>query len=260
MSVSQLIEKEEFSHVFQPIFETNTWGKIGYEAFLRTPFAANPEMAFREAKQENLLFELDSLSIQKAVRTYFSEGSQKDSYLFVNIFPSSIIHSNFLSTLKAIITEKNHYRQNENDSMKLVFELVKTEFISDSDLHTLKERIGQIKENGILIAINDVWKGRNSLKLLFDVNPTFLKLDKYFAEALVQSEQKQLLIELLIQYCIQNNCKLILEGVERNVDLAVAKSIGVCFSQGYLLGKPETYKITPEISQDMQKIDRLFDF
>ncbi|HEY2420675.1 MAG TPA: EAL domain-containing protein [Neobacillus sp.] len=260
MSVFQLIEKEEFSHVFQPIFETKTWGKIGYEAFLRTPFAANPEMAFKEAKQENLLFELDLRSIRKAVHTFFCEGAHKDSCLFVNIFSSSIIHSNFPSILQAIITEKNHYSQDENDSMKLVFELIKTEFICDSDFQILKERIGQIKDHGILIAINDVWKERNSLKLLFDVNPTFLKLDKYFAEALVQSEQKQLLIELLIQYCVQNNCKLILEGVERNVDLAVAKSIGVCFSQGYLLGKPEAYRITPEISQDMQKIDRLFDF
>lgn len=242
MSILQAIEYEEFYHVFQPIFETNNWGEIGYEALLRTKFSSNPEIIFQKAKKEKQLFELDSRSIQKAVRTYFTEGSKKDGYLFVNIFPSTIIHPNFPSFLKMIIVEKDGYRQQGNVDIKIVFEILESEFISDSNLQIFKERVNQIKEDGFLIAIDDIGKGFNALPLLIEIDPNFLKLDRYFSKDLVQSKQKQSIIDLLNQYCEHFCCKLILEGVEKNVDLDVAKLIGVRFIQGYLLGRPGLLK------------------
>ncbi|MDQ0199184.1 EAL domain-containing protein [Neobacillus ginsengisoli] len=236
MSIQQVIENEDFYHVFQPIFEINNWSKIGYEVLLRTSFSANPEIAFQEAKREKRLFELDSLSMQKAVRSYFSEGPQTDGYLFINVFPSSIVHPDFLSVLKTILTEKSLHSHQENT--KIVLEIAESEIISDTHFEAFKEKIAQIKEHGILIAIDDIGKGYNALQLLIEIAPNFLKLDRYFAKDLCQSKQKQTMIDLLIKYCDQYNCKLILEGIEKDVELAAAKYIGVRFTQGYLLGRP----------------------
>lgn len=238
MSIQQVIENEDFYHVFQPIFEISNWRKIGYEVLLRTKCATNPEKIFQEAKKENQLFELDSLSIRKAVRTFFSEVSQKDGYLFINVFPSSIIHPKFPSLLNTVIAEKNIYSQQDSIHTKIVFEIAESEMISDVHFETFKERIAQIKEHGILIAIDDIGKGFNTLQLLIEIAPNFLKLDQYFAKDLFLSKQKQTMIDLLIKYCDQHNCKLILEGIEKDTELAAAKYIGVRFTQGYLLGRP----------------------
>jgi EAL domain-containing protein (putative c-di-GMP-specific phosphodiesterase class I) len=236
MSIQQVIENEDFYHVYQPIFEINSWNKIGYEVLFRTNFASNPEIAFQEAKRENQLFELDSLSLQKAVRSYFSEGPQKDGYLFINVFPSSILHPQFPSILKTIMAEKSIYSHHEN--IKIVLEITESEKIADAYFEAFKERIAQIKEHDILIAIDDIGKGYNAFQLLIEIAPNFLKLDRFFAKDLSHSKPKQTMIDLFIKYCDQYNCKLILEGIEKDVELAAAKYIGVHFTQGYLLGRP----------------------
>jgi EAL domain-containing protein (putative c-di-GMP-specific phosphodiesterase class I) len=238
LSIRDVIESEDFHHVFQPIFSTKNTKKIGYEALIRSNFAPNPETVFKLARKEKQLFELDSRSIQKAVRTFYSEGSRLDGYLFVNICPSTIIHSNFPSILQEIMSVRNNSSQLVNESIKIVFEISESENITDSTLQVFKERISKIKDYGILVAIDDIGKGFDALTLLIEIEPNFLKLDRYFSKDLFKSRQKQTMISLLKKYCDQNNCAVILEGIENDLDLTVAQSIGILFVQGFLLGKP----------------------
>jgi EAL domain-containing protein (putative c-di-GMP-specific phosphodiesterase class I) len=239
--IQQVIEQEDFYHVFQPIYDIVDRKEIGFEVLLRTNFVSNPELAFQEAKKEKKLFELDSRSIQKAIMTYFSEGSLKNGYLFVNIYPSTILHPNFPLFLKEIMTDKNVCRQMENQTTKIVFEISESEHISDSNLQLILKRFEIIKEYGILIAIDDIGKGFN-LPLIIELAPNFLKLDRYFSKNLSQSKQKQMFINLLKNYCDHYNSILILEGIENEIDLDISKSLGIRYVQGYLIGRPGLLK------------------
>lgn len=242
MSIQDVIRNEQFYHVFQPIFDTVDLRKLGFEALLRGDIEPSPKKLFNEAIQEEQLFELDSGSIQKAVRTYFSESPRNEGYLFINVLPSTIIHRNFPSFLKQIMFDISNYCQIENYSKLIVFEISESEDISIFNLKTFTERIKLIKEAGILIAIDDIGKGFDHLSLLIELEPHFIKLDNYFSKDLFKTKQKQLLLRLLLNYCFENNCNLILEGIEEELDFSVAKSIGVRFGQGYLLGRPGLLK------------------
>ncbi|MBO1515067.1 EAL domain-containing protein [Metabacillus bambusae] len=232
MSIEELIKNNDYFHNYQPIYNISNWKIAGYEGLLRTKKFPNPEFAFLTAKKEKQLYELDSRSIHKAVITYNAAGFTKtDGYLFLNVFPSTILHANFPLFYKKIITDDNLSCQ------QIVFEISDLESITD--LTTLKQKIIELKIQGFLIAIDDIGKGNSDLRAIIELEPEYIKLDRYFSDNLLESKQKQDFIQMFINYSENYNTKLILEGLENEKDLAVAKSLGITYAQGYILGKPK---------------------
>lgn len=232
MHVTDFTE-EKIYHYFQPIYGLKNLKRWGYEALLRP----NPENFFREAKKAKQLFELDSRSIYKALATYQSAGlSRKDGNLFLNILPSTVSHPNFLYFLEQII--ESHYLE----SQQIVLEISETECIDDFD--TFKYRIGQLKNVGFLIALDDFGSGNSDFRSMIELEPNYLKLDRYFAQNLNESKQKQSIIRLFLHYCKQYHCQLILEGVETPAEMAMAKELDVTAVQGYIFGRPGLLKVS----------------
>lgn len=237
MLVHNMLKNSNIYHLFQPIFSLNGLEKIGYEVLLRSKEFPNPEMAFQEARKEKQLYELDSHSIYKAIQTYLVESpAEKEEYLFVNIFPSTILHHDFPYFIKTI-TSKNYETKHVNTSIKIVLEITESEEITD--LGNFKERLLWLKQQGFLIAIDDIGKGYNFLQLYIDLDIDFLKLDRYFAKDLHLSKKKQGFISLFLEYCEQyGGSKLILEGVENEQEMAIANKLKIPYAQGYHLGRP----------------------
>ncbi len=182
--IRSLIQNELFSHFFQPIIDIETWTRIGYEGLLRTSHYVNPEETFNLAKTEKQLYELDSRSIHKAALTYHSAGfSKKDGYLFLNVFPSTLTNKNFLPFIKKIITENNYFSQ------EIIFEISEMEAITDYS--RLLKTIDKLKSGGIKFAIDDVGKGNSNLKSIIELDPDFIKLDKYFSYNLYKEPKKK---------------------------------------------------------------------
>lgn len=236
MSISNFIKEEPFYHAFQPIYNIKSWKRIGYEVLLRSDLYKNPEDVFKEAKKENQLFELDSSSIQKAISTYsrLMTETQQDDRLFLNIYPSTILNQNFLSFINHLYTAFNL------DNLRIVFEISESELIDTFDM--FKERLFILKEMGCLIAIDDIGRGYSNFKAIIELEPDFLKLDRYFTKDLRSNKQKQSTISFFLDYCNQFNSNLIIEGIETEIDLAVVKTLGIAMAQGYLLGRPEPLK------------------
>lgn len=236
MPMKTLIDdKRIFNHLFQPIYDLSDWKVIGYEALIRSQLHNTPEALFNHAEKEKSLYEIDSQSMHKAYYTYnISNQRKKNTNLFLNIFPSTILHENFPDFLKNSITFS------ENIFEKIVFEVSELEKIHDWEL--FKERINWLKQNGFLIAIDDVGSGYYTSQGIINLDINFLKLDRFFAKDLHLSKKKQDFIQFYLNYCNQYGIKLILEGVENEQELAIAKYLKVPYAQGYLLGKPDVLK------------------
>jgi len=231
LSIEDFIKEEKFFHHFQPIFCLKTGNILGFEVLLRSNMYSNPEYIFQEAIKGNKLYELDSGSIHKAISTYNSAGlSKKDGKLFLNILPSTIVNPDFPYFLNKIMAE------NYLNSQEIILEISESENIQDFD--TFKTRILEIKKHGFLIAIDDIGHGYCNLKTIIELNPDYLKLDRYFSKELKSSKQKQSLISFFLNYCQEYKSQLILEGLEDELDMEMAKSLGIPIAQGYLLGKP----------------------
>lgn len=236
LNLASTIRLKKIESVYQPIWNINNSTIFGYEALLRFPdgfCGGNIEKAFELARNEGALYELDTRAISNAVSSFPLHLLNKGLLLFINIYPSTLLHSQFSLFLNQLMKK---YPQIEG---KIVFELSESEQEESCwALSELKEKLLMIKEKGFLVALDDVGKGVAGLQKMIEFCPNYMKLDRYFSKELSKSKEKQDMISLLLQYSKQK-MEVILEGLEEEVDLEQAKSLNVPIVQGYLLGKPE---------------------
>ena len=223
--LDNIIRNKRFYHVFQPIYALKDSRVFAYEALLRCEFFPNPELLFQLAMKQSRLYELDIFSIYHALTSFHMRSIP----LFINVYPSTIVHPafpDFLQKLKSICSSRKN----------IVLEINESEKISDMDL--LKKAIRFLKTNGFSVALDDIGKGEFSLHTVAELEPEFVKLDRYYSADLSNSAKKQNEIKMFLNFCMQKNIYLVLEGIEEPKDLTMAKKLGVHLGQGYLLGKP----------------------
>ncbi|WP_456273227.1 EAL domain-containing protein [Bacillus sp. AK031] len=217
-------------HEFQPLWNLKSWSVFGYEGLFRSESDLNPEEAFSHARSNGYLYEMDTYSLRKAIETFPNFNTQ---FLFLNVYPSTVLHRDFQGFIRSLVDE--HPRVMD----KLILELNETseeEYVWH--IPALKDRINWLQDVGIHMALDDLGKGAASLQKIIEFQPRFVKLDRYFSQQLSESMQKQKMVELLTQYCIDESITLIIEGIEKPVDLALAKMLNVPIGQGYLMGRP----------------------
>lgn len=226
-----MLEKDLFFHMFQPIYNLTNWQKTGMEVLFRSSLFAQPQYPFQIARKNQCLYELETKSMEKLFAEYRkANGKMVGRRLFINVYPSTLANCAFRSFI-LIQLEKNELSPNQ-----IVFEINEDETVTDSQL--LKEAIENLKETGCQIAIDDVGKGAASMRNLVELEPQFVKLDMYFAKDLAFSAHKQEMVKSISTFCENIGALLILEGLETAEDLAAAKSLGVKYGQGYILGRP----------------------
>jgi EAL domain-containing protein (putative c-di-GMP-specific phosphodiesterase class I) len=236
LSLASTVRLQKIESVYQPMWNIYNKEIFGYEALLRFPdgfCGGNIEKAFELARNEGVLYELDTRAISNAVSNFPLHLLNMGLLLFINIYPSTLIHPHFDLFLNHLMKK---YPQIEG---KIVFELSESEQeVASWTLSKLKEKILMIKEKGFLTALDDVGKGVAGLQKMIEFCPDYLKLDRFFSKELSKSKEKQEMISLLLHYSRQK-MEVILEGIEEEMDLEQARILNVPIAQGYLLGKPE---------------------
>jgi EAL domain-containing protein (putative c-di-GMP-specific phosphodiesterase class I) len=243
------IQLRKIEHVYQPMWNLGNSTLFGYEALVRFPdgvFADGIEEAFELAREIGLLYELDTMSISTAVRNFPFPLWSKEELLFLNIYPSTLLHNDFLLFIRQLISNFPQI------CGKIVFELNEAKDEESLwNIPKMKERISFLRENGFYIALDDMGKGAASLQKMIEFSPNYLKLDRYFSQDLFESNEKQHILSLLIEYS-KDKMGLILEGIEEMKDFEQAKILQVPIAQGYLLGKPQKVT-TANLSRSLKR-------
>ncbi len=213
------------THLYQPICNITNNTVIGYEALLRDAVRQrSPVDIFLSAKAHGIRDILDLISIRKAAIRYM-EFPQPLHPLFVNIYPSTMLEKNFL-------TQWEHHIPGQ---IPIILELLENEPIQD--WAGLKEILEVLRGRGHRLAIDDLGNGYSFFQQWIELNPDYIKLDRYYADGLSKSLPKQRVIESLIAL-FSGSSELILEGIEAKEDLEMAAHLGISIAQGYYLGRP----------------------
>lgn len=231
MNIFELLKRNRLFHNYQPLHHLADDAIYGYEALLRSTIQSSPEALFKIAMQSNTLYKLDTMSIEKAFTHYSNQlNNQK---LFLNMFMSTLLHPNFIRFMHSMLDAPS------SPVPSIVFEMNEAkeeEAMWESPL--LPTRIHTLREMGIQFAIDDFGQGATSLKKAVEMEPEYLKLDRYFATDLATSDKKQKLVSLFTDY-FKGDTTVVLEGIETGDDLKLAKEIGIDVAQGYYIGKPQ---------------------
>ena len=123
------------------------------------------------------------------------------------------------------------------DPSNVIFELTETALLDD--IAAGEHFAAGVAEIGCGLALDDFGTGFASLTYLRVLPAEYLKIDIEFVRDLTHNETNQHLVRSIIHLARGLDKKTIAEGVENEEVLALLRSFGVDYAQGFHLGRPQ---------------------
>ncbi|MBS2002496.1 MAG: diguanylate cyclase [Candidatus Obscuribacterales bacterium] len=233
-ALAELTEKlrkgDCFRAVSMPLYRLKDQSIFGHEILSRGPAGAfeMPDDLFRVSCEYNLLTIVDLRCLKTCLNASLDPKFDQNTRFHVNLFPSTIIDT----PIDRLLTLFPPNRKPGN----FCIEISEQQFIGDPAY--LRDHVAALKENGILVAIDDVGFGRSSLESLIILEPDIVKIDRKYVSGIADEPAKARLLRRLVKVVNALGAELIAEGIERKDELDLLLEIGIEFGQGWYWGKP----------------------
>ena len=234
-SLIDIIEKEQLSAVFQPIYATDKGELYGYEALIRGPSDSplhSPQVLFDMALEHGLLSQLE-LACRKISITRFAQ-LELGGALFLNVSPMI-----FLQTDHPHGKTLSFVKDSGLKPEQVVIELSEKYPIENPSV--LQNALMHYRDLGFRIAVDDLGAGYAGLKLWSEVKPDFVKIDYYFINQLHLDPVKREFVKSIQLLGQKINAKVIAEGIEILEEFEQLQDLGICYGQGFLFARPESF-------------------
>lgn len=223
---------------FQPIIHVPSGDIYGYEALARvngeTTFNHIGEL-FPFAEKIGKLYAIETLCRRKAISSAPSV-LRKNELLFLNINPQVLSDPEFATgqTRKLLDIEGLH-------PWNVVLEI--TEQSAIKDFPSFREALAHYRNQGYLIALDDVGAGYSSLQSIAELHPDFLKIDRSLINEINKNPAKWALLETFVNFSKRIGCRILAEGVETEEEMRTVVQLGVDFVQGFFVAKPQFERV-----------------
>lgn len=228
-----LLKVDNLQSVFQPIFRATTGELEGCEALIRLPVEsgfASPADAFTDSVRVGLLQTLEAAATTCHLRAV--RGHAHGKRLFLNL--SAPLFSDPRFGVSWLVAKT---REAELAPHQVVLEIPETLRIRNTA--SFVKHIEPFRREGFQIAIDDFGAGYTNLRMISDLSPDFVKVDRVFVDGIASHARKRILVESVVTLCHRVNCSVIAEGIELPLDLEICLSAGVDFLQGFLFARPQ---------------------
>lgn len=227
-----ILKDERITTMYQPIVNLRSGEVIGYEALSRGPEQTpyySPLALIEKAHEAGKIWELEMLFRKKAFESLHKLC--KDKLLFVNVDPDVMKTPEFKSGLT-----KEYLDEMGADETSIVFEI--TERTAIFDYNAFQDVLDNYRNQGYLIAIDDVGAGYSGLKTIHEVRPNFIKIDMDLVRNIDKDAFKQALLKAFVDTSLTTNIKIVAEGIETKEEMKTLILLGVHAGQGFFLKKP----------------------
>lgn len=213
----------------QPIVRAGDGSVRGYEALLRSshPALDTPQRVITAAEATDMLNRVADHVAASAER--WLETLPDDVDLFINVHPAE------LSDPEVVRDRLERLKQ---WSRRIVLEI--TERSDVLHLDGWRNTLELITRWGFRFAVDDIGSGYNSLAVLAELRPAFMKVDRSIVCDVERDEHKQRILELLSVFARATHTQLVVEGIETETESEVVRKVGVDLLQGYLFGRPQS--------------------
>jgi EAL domain-containing protein (putative c-di-GMP-specific phosphodiesterase class I) len=220
--------------VFQPINYVSTGEVWGYEVLCRwdspTLGTVTPEVFIQVAEDLNLVQIIDFWTLKEVERSYQELMLNGGQAISINISAQTVGNDHEFFTAVDLMLPKI-----KGAHCSLIFELTETSVI-ENQIDLSLGLLG-LRKRGAKIAIDDFGTGKTSLSVISSLPTDFVKLDG----SLLQVERPDLslgLLEIGVKFADLVGAEVIVEKVETEADLELARKVGAKFAQGWLFGQP----------------------
>ncbi|TGE38751.1 EAL domain-containing protein [Desulfosporosinus fructosivorans] len=254
--ITHLVENPDkyLKAAFQPIIETRSGEVFGHEALARIPGSicfSNIADLFPFAEKIGQLYPIETLCRRQAITSYANVVRNKEM-LFLNINPQVLIDPEFASGhTRKLLSEKGLAPTD------VVLEI--TERSAIEDFSTFRDALDHYRNQGYLIALDDVGAGYSSLQSVAELHPDFLKIDRSLIQGVNADPIKWALLETFVTFSKRIGCRVIAEGVETAEEMRTVVQLGVDYVQGFFVAMPtfERESINPAALEILDPVRRL---
>ncbi|NII09228.1 bifunctional diguanylate cyclase/phosphodiesterase [Oleiagrimonas sp. C23AA] len=219
----------------QPICGAISREVMGAEALMRfhqpDGRMLSPDHVLDVAARFGLLGRLGWYVIELACQHLHTLNDQGiDLPLSVNVDPRLFVEDGFVERL---LDTMRRFRIGEGC---LVIELTENALLDDTP--RVRELFSQLREAGMLLAIDDFGSGYSNLRTLTVLQVDVIKVDRFFVSRLPEDVRCRAMLSAVVGFSRLTGTKVVAEGVETEEQATWVASLGLHRLQGFLAHAP----------------------
>lgn len=229
------IENREFELYFQPKISVENEQIQGLEALVRWNSErlgfVSPAEFIPYAEDTGLIIPLSEVILEKACEAVIQMQHQGwKTPVAINISSIHFKQQNFLDSIQTILERYNMPANN--------FEIEVTERTVMNNANETVSKLVRLKQLGFKISIDDFGTGYSSLSYLVRFPLDCLKIDRSFIQHIGSLDEKQAVVDAIIQMSHRLKMKVVAEGVEQAQQVDILRKMNCDIIQGYYYSKP----------------------
>jgi diguanylate cyclase (GGDEF)-like protein len=229
------IERGELELHYQPVCRAGDGAIIGIESLVRWRDPERGLIAPGEfigvAERTGVVDALGDWVLEETCRqTAEWEAAGLRPNIGVNVSPRQLRRTGYPGRVEAMVAEYGI------DRSRFVLEL--TESAWSLEASRLLPVLHDLRERGLVLAIDDFGAGYSSLWRLRELPVQVLKIDRAFLAGIPEEPQACAIYRAIMQLADTVGCDVVAEGVETAAQMAFLDEIGCRIVQGFHLGRP----------------------
>jgi len=243
-------------YAFEPIINVHTGAAFGFEALLRNyqiiGFESIHEF-FDAAHREGVLFKVELFLREKAIQKFVAAGVHEKTKLFLNVDSRIVDMPDYQQGQTAKILARYGLKPHA-----VAFEI--SEQHRFSNIEKILQIVRNTRAQSYKIAVDDFGVGYSGMQLLYNIEPDFVKIDRFFISNLAQDSKKRFFLTSIINMAHLLGMAVIAEGIETEQEYYVCRDLGCDFVQGYLFQMPTNdpmqLKLKYDYVEQLSRADR----
>lgn len=222
------------SYAFQPIVHARTGHCFGYEALLRgvsaAGFASVPAL-IDAAYHDGLLPRLEAALCELALTRFTALPHFRSTRLFVNLDARLLEgHGHRASGMVGLV--ERHGLKPEALAVEL------REPIEPQMTDRTRRLLDACRRAGFPVVIDDFGTGLAGLRLLDEIHPQVLKVDRCLITGIDRDDRRRALLDTIVRYAHALGIAVVAEGIETEREFFCCRDLGCELVQGYLIASP----------------------
>jgi diguanylate cyclase (GGDEF)-like protein len=240
LDLRHAVEREELSMHYQPIISLSEGNLIGFEALLRWNHHEigniPPNKFIPIAEESGLIQDITVWILGETTRQLAKwqtiSANHRELLVSVNISGKHLSTDALIDDVELAL-----------DASKLSPASLKLEITESTAMENAENTIdvlNKLKKIGVQLSIDDFGTGYSSLSHLHRLPFDTLKIDRSFVNSVGENGENSEVLQTIISLAKNLKMRVIAEGIETESQLAVLRTLGCDYGQGYLLARPQT--------------------
>jgi diguanylate cyclase (GGDEF)-like protein/PAS domain S-box-containing protein len=230
------VKRNELKAYYQPIVDASSMRVVGAEALLRWNHPVkgmiSPGMFVPIAEETGMISEIGRTMLEAACAQckQWQEQGFAELGISVNVSPVQLRNEQFVHEVREVLSNTGLSPEHLN--------LEITETVLARNDHGELDRLGKLRDFGVKTCLDDFGIGYSSLSRLSSFPIVHIKVDGSFIRDIVSNSKDRAMTESIIALAHNLGIQVTAEWIENEEQLAIIRTMGCDYAQGYLVSPP----------------------